>query len=830
MSLAAPSPENNRGVLSHQGVRYCILPRDLPNAEGTYYKDGPLLATPTDAQGRLIDVRGARISDRVAVPFAEGDLWVASDQLVTVKDWPVYPFSPRLFDLPLAVVEQVFDCTTVWREGSRADVEIDWGGIRLARSFTLGQLGVGIAVWPPRVLPDWQHFFFLFAPGTAELVETKRVPLFAEREPVVYGIAPEAAGGRLVAGELKLVRDGGAAFCRLAVPPRWLGFRSRLDPAVTHGILPLDVSSGALRMPAGGERWRHPGTPPSRRATVQEPVRLAVDFGTSNTALAVATGSASSARKLSFTPASRAVNLTAPAGLDPTLSPEFRYRFFPLIAQYENPMPSILMEFREAEPFAGSWLLPCRSIPVLAEAEQGNLLGLARTGNLKQNFKWRAREDGGPDQRRAFMEHLALVVGWELRTQEPTAERSRLELAFTRPLAFGSEETEQATAAAGVFRDTLTRCGFQVESEQRPPVSESLANFLFVSDHGGEGHGGRDERHVVIDIGGGTTDICIFKDRDTPLLFDSLYIGGKDLAEAFLARKLGDGARLAALADALGLPPGGAGAGRDSTEVLQWQLVSLMAKGGERGVAQIAERFNDHQLRDLLGQMVALLTFATLYAVRMAIQPRPDQDLPAAGRVWLQYAGLGARLFQLCPLAPGQMDRWLSAKQLLQRAIRRLPEASDLELSFTQPIGKESVCLGALAALLDGQPDAEHPDVGPELRTLWWAETGDGSTAIHWSDLYDGRRLAELDLREVEGFRTEQLFDCFRIAVEEAGKLGFDVHWQPDAARLRQGSREVRDSFIAACKEIRKNDRRRPAHPVRSSTGKAKAAIAELLE
>src|SRR5262249_46707035 len=148
-----------------------------------------------------------------------------------------------------------------------------------------------------------------------------------------------ANGPRLVTSEVRLVRDGIAAYCRLDAPPRWIGFRSRLDPTLTHGILPLDVRNGELRMPAAGERWRYVAPARERRAGAGGAVYGAVDFGTSNSGIAFSTAGATGIQRLGFTPASRAVNVTAPASLDPTASLEFRLRFFPLNAEYSNPMP-----------------------------------------------------------------------------------------------------------------------------------------------------------------------------------------------------------------------------------------------------------------------------------------------------------------------------------------------------------------------------------------------------------------------------------------------------------------------------------------------------------
>ena len=815
------------GILKHAGLRYFIVRKHQPST-GFYEADVPFKQAEAE-KGLLTSPTGSPILDAVVV--LESDLWIKSDKIVTIKGWPVFPFWHALFRLPPLLVDTVIANTDVeWTErSSKAIVRVSWDGISLERSFALGPLGVGVAVWPPRVIPEWRDFFLMFAPGSQALLERAGAALFEEREPCVYGFEQSDKDvPTIVEAEARLIGGRMGSFCRIPVPPRWISFRSRVDHDDTHGILPLKFGErGELRMPGREDRkksvFAHRFEP--REARSDDSTWLAVDFGTSNTAVAVGTG-VSDIRLLQFGEGSRAVNLTASSSLDPATSALFGLRFFPLSFDYPNPISTILMEFDEAEPFTGSQLFPKRAIPGIRLNDVAAIQRYARDNFLKQDFKWKDSGDG-PLHQRAFLEHLALAVAWSLRTRDDTKARSALNVVFTCPLAFNENQTESLNRTVSCFRDALSASGFH-RVEVRSLVSESLANLCYVRHQSPKGRDIQSERHVVVDIGGGTTDVSVFTGAGDAILLDSLYIGGKDLAEKLLYYRILYQDRWEPVAKVLGLKERPLNShDRQWTEMAQCVLISRMAERDGHGISQLAAEFNQESMRDLLGEVALLLVFTTAYAIRMAALSRPEKEIPAASKIWVSYAGLGSRLFDLCPLGRGQMDRWKTAQGVLKRVAQTLPETRDIEILFTRSYGKESVCLGALHSAIRTEKD----DVEPlALRTAWWADMQVGASPIAWTQLYKPDVLQSFGDRELAALQTGELFGCFESALRAVGQTTFGSDWVPDEARLKAVEAAFPEHFARACGLIKKRDANAPTHPVRSVTDGIKDDVCELME
>lgn len=820
-----------RGVLEHDATRYCIVPE--ARLEGTYWEHGPTFREPLDKTGtRMRDPAGRTVAN--AVPVFERDIWVAGP-LITVKDWPVYPLGQAAMRLPPAVVERIIASTTITRSRTSpsARVQINWNDVVLTRDYTVAELVVGVAAWPPRVIPEWRQFYVLFGPGTAEIAEKRGAAIFTEREPTVCGYDEM---GQMVAGDTRVIGGGMGAICRSTVPPRWIFFRSRNNQSVTHGILPIiHGEQGDIRAARAGDRRKASltaaVTPRAERVT-ESMLQLSVDFGTSNTAVAVAVEKGETPQLLRFRKESIAVNLTSEAGLDPGASLQFRFSFFPLHDAYSNPMPTVLMEFNEgAAHFDQSCLFPRRAIPGVRLTESGSIRHFARRGYLKQDFKWKDRGDG-PEHRRAYLEHLALIVAWELRTQDTTSSRAELDLVMTCPLAFSEEQTESLSHATEAFCGTLATCGLKVEEVLT--ISESLANFYYVRGTLREGSKLPSERHVVLDIGGGTTDISVFSGRGEVILLDSLYIGGKDLAEHLLAYRITQQARWQPVANLLKLGPdeGPVGVGDKAwTDMVQCLLIGRM--GGDAEMAQLAADFNEQNMRDLLGEVIALLTFATLYAIRMAAHAKPERNLPPATKIWVWYAGLGSRLFNLAPLAKGILNRRKSAAEILERSVRELaksaPELAGVDVEFNWTYGKESVCRGALFARSNA-PRHTKPTDAMELVTMWWANITSGADPIAWTDPYELRRAKKLDITTKDMVRTEQLFDCLRVAVDTVGRATYGTDWEAAEKELKKYADKVSDQYVSACSDIREGAPDYPRHPIRFVTDTVKQAVCDLIE
>jgi len=668
----------------------------------------------------------------------------------------------------------------------------------------------------------------MFAPGNQALIEQGGLALFEDREPCVYGFNPK--GGAIVEAETRLIGGRMGAFCRMAVPPRWISFRSRSDHNVTYGILPLQFGErGELRMPRPSDRRKSAFDRAfdSTQAKGNGSTWLAVDFGTSNTAVAVSEGA--EVRDLAFREGSRAVNLTASVGLDPATSPEFGVRFFPIDFEYTNPISTILIEFDEAgHSFKDSYLFPKRAIPGIRLDDPGVIQAYARKGFLKQDFKWRDTEDG-PTHQRAFLEHLAFAVAWELRVQDENQARPAVKVVFTCPLAFNERQTESLNRTVSSFRETLLASGFG-PVEVQTVVSESLANLYYVRHENPSGKQVQSERHVVIDIGGGTTDISVFTGKGDPLLLDSLYIGGKDIAGSLLYFRITNQDGWKPVAKVLGLdsnaPPRGAG-DRQWTEMAQCLLINRMKARGGQGISALAAEFSEEEMQDLLGEVAALLVFLTTYAVRMAALPQADKSIPAASKIWVWYAGLGSGLFDMFPLGRGQMDRWKTAQGVLKRVAFEFSETKDLDIQFRRTFGKQSVCRGALLSLLPQQDGAPDP---LDFATIWWADLDDSKAPIAWTKPYTPATVRTFEDAEREAITTKELFSCFETAVRVVGQTTFGSEWAPEDARLSEARKAFPEHYARACLKIKEQPSSAPKHPVLFVTNEMKKDVCELIE
>jgi len=467
------------GVLEHAGVRYCLIPDEPNDADGVYYDGGPRLRKPEiDGQGRLRNARGQSIELSQARPIRESDLWSDGDLIVAVKDWPVYAFSIKTFEmLPPELMDKLFALTRAKSGHGSAQFGVNWGGLKIEKTYKLGELPVGVGAWPARVLPAWGQYFVMLGPGNIDVANEKH-PLFDQWEPVLYGLSGESSTGRAPReGETRLVSRQRGAFCRSSLPPRWLSFRARSQKAVHCGIMPiLEGPNGQLQMPKPGDTRKssfalrtHQASEKSLRTAC-----VAIDFGTSNTAIAIGS-TPQDIRKFVFTDATRAVNLTETVGLKPTTEAGMGLRFFPFDFALPSPVPTVLFEFDEAEPcFTGSGLFPRYAFP-------GKMLGAVdidsygRSQYIKQDFKWK-EHGSGPACRRAYLEHLALLIGYELRSQSQSP--TDITVVFTGPLAFSEVQTESLNHTFDHFTDILKTCGFDSVSKSTQAISESYANSL----------------------------------------------------------------------------------------------------------------------------------------------------------------------------------------------------------------------------------------------------------------------------------------------------------------------------------------------------------------
>lgn len=813
------------GVIEIGNLRYCIVPTVPP--DGVYWPGGPTFKDPMDARGAMKDAGGFSVTGAVAV--REQDLWTAATRLITVKGWPVYPLSVSAMALPPTLLDRIVAQTATARNrtGAELHAEIDWGGVVLKRAYQLAELAVGAAIWPPRAVEDWRRFFLLFAAGREESLG-RGTGIFTDHEPVIGGFAKGAA----VIAPAIVVANSMVAVAQADTIPKWITFRSRSRAEETHGVLPLVLNERyEFAAPVASARRRSSFALESPVAAARDdrPVSVAIDFGTSNTDVAVATEEGAVPRRLSLGPTSLASNLTEPFGLDPGVDRDAAFRFFPMRTPLTMPMSSILLDFPGPAWPSGSDLFCRRAIPGLRLSEP-LVRAFAQRGWLKQDFKWKRSTDGAAD-RMSFLEQLGLLIAWELRSNDHTTARRKLDIVFTRPLAFDEVQTQNLSTAVKRFTDSLHHCGLQMH--RLDTMSESLANFYYVRGTINAGSRRPSERHVVVDIGGGSSDISVFSGSGVPLFMDSLYIGGKDLAESLIHYRITRQDGWQPIADLLRLTP--EEAPRDSsdqqwTEMCQCLLMGRMTD--DASMNQLATDCADRNMRDLLGEIIALLSFATLYAVKLAALAGPSERIGAPTKIWVWYAGLGSRLFNLAPLMRGILSRRESARGMLERAVSELA-ANDaslqgIEVSFDWTHGKESVSRGALYARR--AIANEETTLGQqELRSVWWAGLPEG--VPQWSDPFDIKKVRALGEDAVDALTTTQLFDCLKVAVTTVGECTFGVGWEPEARQLEAAAVRCRDHYLNGCQQIRGREPDYPPHPVRTVTdGIKQTSICELIE
>jgi hypothetical protein len=834
--LTLPGPPENQ-------VRYCLVPAVEPvGPKISYWPGGPrVTASPTlNAAGtHFTDLLGDDVPR--AVPIFERDLWAPSTTLYTLTRWPCYPINFALFQrLPFPLIESVLDQMTISHDSAagKATYQLVWDGLTLTREFIMEEIIMGVAIWPRRALPRWNQFFMLFAPGTKK---TEQAVAFRVDSTNIQPCVFASVGGRLVQGDTVMLKSGMAAMARSMAVPRFVAMRSDHDAEPRHGILPLHClrPDGSFAIPTVSGGSRSPILTDLQLTTAtadfSTPVRVSVDFGTTNTAVALALGEGA-AEVLTFSDHLLSRNLTE-GWADPGTSLDFRLGFFPMRTAPTNPLSTLLVEVDPAEspgvqPFPGLSSLPQRSIPAdrLDVGAIKTFIG-PDINIIKQEFKWQ-RGTTGEHLRSAFLEMLARFVGCELRMQSKYQSIRNCELVFTCPLNFTQDQTESLMRAQESFVSALRECGFEVTLREGL-VSESLANlYLIRRQRTGVGAELPEHRHVVVDVGGGSTDISVFTGDGVPMFLDSLYLGGKDLSEG-LARRLtldsaSDGGPLRAAADKVFGDSLGSTTSEMLPQMLQLLLVLELSGGIDRrsgAIKEVASRFAAGALKGTPADFLTLLVFAAVYGVKLASLGWTVNKvaLPEVSRIAVWFVGLGSRLFELSPLIRGGNDRLASARSVLQRASDKLvPPGVAVQFNWGPAAdAKLSVCRGALMV-----PTTE---AALDLVTAVWADFPSASPPIQWSDIYNDSRLKNEP--DKDGLRrtmsTAELEKCLEEAIAAVRDLlGFRLE---EAAVQVVGTR-LHDDYSRGVVRVAKGNKDAPRHPITAAIDGLKENVVGLMQ
>lgn len=814
------------GVISTGTTRYCLITDDRSQVQDIpLFPGGPSAKSfGCDEETReVITPRGDRVPGTKVV--FEHELWTTGNFLVVIgasqkRILPVCPLSLKFLAQPPEFVARVLSQLTVDMSNDEAVFHLSWDGIFCRRKYTTAILPVGVAAWPPQEVAAWHPYFLLFGPGTKD---TPATPPFKRFAPAVYGQGegwPEGERKIYEAGYLAMVRTDGAprlvSFVDLqASEPTPLGF-SLMGPGAT-GISFLGFADWAERTLLNS--IPQPGTS-------NQGLRVAIDFGTSNTAVAIRSG-IDAPRLLNFETAGRAAVPTLSIGLDPYLYANTAYRFFPTGSSYTNPLPTILLDIgptdSQAIPFKASLSLPRFVIPPPKPVfDEDKAQHYSSNKVLKQDFKWIG--DDADALRRAFLEQFALIVAYELR-RELASLPQRLTLTGSYPLAYDPGQHGHLIEAFGVVQQVFERGGFpSVELEEL--ISESYANYLFIDDEYRNLNRNENGRLLVVDIGGGTTDISVSTEGGRVCYLDSLMIGGKDLAQQFLPYRILQQDRTDQVLKALNLKARpGSRSDKGWCDALQYILIKRMNEVD--GVKSLRAQFQNNGMADLLGELLALLTFATAYGARLALQP----DSSKVKRLSVKFGGLGSQLFDMAPLPPPFAKPWEAAKRILLDVIKALPEAKDVIVTIDRfLVPKEAVCRGAaLAGARAGS--AAEPRI--KLKTLWWSDIprADGEPII-WNSDFSGGKAKSFTDDEMDGAHATPLLELVEAAVLRVGEATFGDGWRPKDEAVSDMKANLPGYYRNGCSRLKEDEGsgRLLHYPIRQFTEGLKEILCAVIE
>lgn len=783
------------GVISAGETRYCLIPDDRTQVQNLPRFSGGSSATNFNYHPDTLEVvtpRGER--ERGTRVILESELWTPGKLLVVVgqgqnKHLPICPLRLEFLRQPPELLAQVLSQLSVDMGSNEAVFHLSWDGIFCQRKYNIAMLPVGVAAWPPREVPGWRPHFLLFGPGTKE---TPAAAPFKRFAPVVYG-----QGDGWQAGERRIYEADYLAMVRTEGPPRLVGFvdRQAREPVpLGFNLIGPGTTDVAFLGPAEwAERALQSSAP---LATSGEDLRVAIDFGTSNTAVAIRAGS-DSPRLLTFENGGHAIVPTSSIGLDPYSYANTAYRFFPTGSPYTNPLPTILLDIgridNQVTSFRDSRSLPRFVIPPPKPTfDEDKTQHYSTHKVLKQDFKWLG--DDADILRRAFLEQFALVVAYELRCERSTLPQ-RLILTGSYPLAYSPAEHGRLVEAFGDVQKVFEQGGFQsVDMEEM--ISESYANYLFIDDHYRNLSRNDNGRLLVIDIGGGTTDISVSTETGRVCYLDSLMIGGKDLSQKLLPYRILEQDRTDQVLRALNLKA--KPAGRSDTEwcdALQYILIRRMKEVD--GVKDLRAHFQNSGMGDLLGELLALLTFATAYGARLAIQPDPSK----VKRLTVKFSGLGSRLFDMAPLAPPLAKPWEAAKRVLLDVIKAIPDLKSMEVDIdrlSEP--KEAVCRGTALAGRGGA--AAEPRV--KLKTLWWSDIprSDGA-AIEWNSNFSAGVANGFSGDDMDGAYATPLLELVEATVTRVGEATFGEGWRPRDEIISDMKKTLPNYYRNGCSRLK---------------------------
>lgn len=744
------------GTVTIHGRRYCLVPDVRPQGDGRYWANGPTLQSAVDHERRrfLTAADGLWPDDHVVV--FEDDLLLAPVEgrnvlytfpgamVVPLRTQGVMALATASSTSPAEFLHKVLPALLarmrVSGDQSELRFVIDWDRLQLTRSYEVCAVDAAALLWPQAPLEGWDPYFLAVRHG--DLDPEASVNLFRDLELRLVTATSTTMSEQ--PASVSLNARGNAFVASVSGLPQWMSFG---QGGRELGLIPLETDPlGAYRicpLPSQGQPQLRLGVA-GRRVFADKSCTLAIDFGTSNSAVAAAIDGATPT-VLSFAGAG-AVSLTrdlrfiGPRGVEPVDKPaaitDLARSFFPLGHALKNPLPTLLdtnAEFSEGLKGALDTLqLPRLAIALYSDPRE--LFAAIERQRILQGFKWRTGNDA-KRAKKAFIGQLTLVAAWVLR-QAGVGKVDRLLLTY--PLAFPAEEQDFVQELIASAKSALSAGSIACEAEGQ--VSESLANVAYARKKIEQTDPPAGTVDVIVDIGGGTTDIGVFQWKRAngrtfakPLFLDSLRLGGGDLVKGSTPE--GEEYPTPGIIERRG---------RNSVEGFPWtdswvaavrggstsatwldvfgQALTLHLEAGRSTSASafLAEQRISHRL-------LGLLTFGAAYAATLGLVARARGDNNVPVRVW--FAGLGARLFELLPAFEiGVASPEEQARRFFGKCLAEIWPGNGVEI-HAQTFGKESVCCGALSA---------DVAAGFGRRTVFWSDL---APLWHWQEDFDSSKV-----------------------------------------------------------------------------------------
>ncbi len=431
----------------------------------------------------------------------------------------------RLPDFPFRreYLEIVKSCECTQRAGMTVSYKFRLKGMTTEKRVTLpvsvtsrkDSYDIRLTLWPKFRLKGWRLHYALF---THEALYDYR--------PRMWLVSRDFASAEYVS-DLP-TRPGDVV---RSVPARRLEFIPHIFGMEWEGPDQKDVETGYYVIP---DEYR-----PEILKLEDVSRKIAVDFGTSNTYVAVETAKGSETpgyQELSydaFTGALLAVDDAARTSVENSR----RWLCFTRFSPAPQIFPSELVFHRQDiqiddldRPLDGfatrnpriSYLLPQQVAGASYDAAEADRAVRRR---YVTNFKWMLTDDlYGWDRKRFVVQYLIGVLELVVASLVARDHCGSVSAIVTYPLAFERTKRDDYEDAWVAIRNSIQEItGVALTGERM--IDESRAGAM------GSAGTADNSRHIVVDVGGGTTDIAFFLNPGKLFFIDSLRFGGDDLVE-----------------------------------------------------------------------------------------------------------------------------------------------------------------------------------------------------------------------------------------------------------------------------------------------------------